>query len=90
MKSAESNSGVDRKLRRLKLEQDKGECSRCPPHDGENRGRRPKDDKYKLQRKGRARALSRRRRLTTHLSGPMGQASMFPEKMSFVGRSMRR
>lgn len=28
-------------------------CSRCPAHDGENRTRRPKSDKYKSQRKGR-------------------------------------
>lgn len=28
-------------------------CSRCPAHDGENRGRRVKPDKYKSQRKGR-------------------------------------
>jgi hypothetical protein len=29
-------------------------------------------------------------RLTTHWSGPMGQASMFPDTFPAIGRSMRR
>lgn len=31
-----------------------GKCSRCPPHDGENRSRRVKPTKYKSKRKGKA------------------------------------
>lgn len=30
-----------------------GKCDRCPPHDGENRGRRPRGDRHKTARKGR-------------------------------------
>ena len=29
-----------------------GKCSYCPPHGGENCGRRPKCDRYKSRRKG--------------------------------------
>lgn len=46
----ETNSTVDRRLRRLNLEKT-GKCSRCPPHDQENRGRRPREDKGKNNRR---------------------------------------
>ena len=29
-------------------------CGRCPIHDGENRKRRPRDDRHKNHRRGRA------------------------------------
>lgn len=41
------SGGVDRKQRRTLLEKHREACSRCPPHDGENRGRRPRDDRHK-------------------------------------------
>ena len=47
----ETNSTVDRRLRRLNLEKREGKCSRCPAHDGENRGRRPREDKGKNNRR---------------------------------------
>lgn len=31
-------------------------CPRCPPHDGENRGRRPRSDKHKTRHKVRQHA----------------------------------
>lgn len=52
--TAETNSSADRKQRRLALQKQKLQCGRCPPHDGENRGKRPKPDRYKSTRKGRA------------------------------------
>jgi hypothetical protein len=42
---------TDRKIRRLRIEKDEMKCSRCPPHDGENRGRRPRPDRYKEKRR---------------------------------------
>lgn len=47
--------GATPKSRRERLTEleKKGEigCGYCPPHDKENRGRRPKDDKHKNKRK---------------------------------------
>lgn len=42
----ERDSAAERKLRRVLCG-----CSRCPPHDGENRGRRPKSDRGKNKRR---------------------------------------
>tara|TARA_Y100000310_G_scaffold171589_1_gene171787 strand:- start:196 stop:348 length:153 start_codon:yes stop_codon:yes gene_type:complete len=42
----------DKKIRRRKLADEEGKCDRCPPHDKENRRRRPRPDKYKDARKG--------------------------------------
>jgi len=53
VKHATSNSYVDRKLRRLALEKQRGVCARCRPHKGENQGRRPHDDSYKSAARGR-------------------------------------
>ena len=44
---------TDRKERRRKIADDNWKCDRCKPHDGENRGRRPRSDKHKTDRKGR-------------------------------------
>jgi hypothetical protein len=49
------NPTVARKEQRQLLDKQKLQCSRCPPHDGENRSRRARDDKYKTARKGRGR-----------------------------------
>ncbi|MCC6757290.1 MAG: hypothetical protein IT474_04905 [Arenimonas sp.] len=54
VETADANSSVDRKARRLALHKQKAQCGHCPPHDGENRGRCPKADRYKSARKGRA------------------------------------
>lgn len=43
-----TNSAVDRKLRRYDLD-----CSFCPPNRGENARRKQKDDSYKSTRRGR-------------------------------------
>ena len=53
MKHATGSSTVDRRERRLALEKQRGVCARCPPHQGENQGRRPREDHYKSARKGR-------------------------------------
>ena len=53
MKKLIGNSSVDRKLRRAILEKNRKKCSRCPLHDGENRGRRVRSDRYKSDRKAR-------------------------------------
>ena len=53
MKRATDSSAVDRRERRLALEKKHGVCARCPPHRGENQGRRPRTDAYKSARKGR-------------------------------------
>jgi hypothetical protein len=42
----------ERKRLRMKLAKTEGKCSRCSPHAGENRGRRPRPDKHKDHRKG--------------------------------------
>jgi uncharacterized protein (DUF433 family) len=42
---------IDRKRRRLQMEKAEKKCSRCPPHDGENRGRRTRPDRYKSRRR---------------------------------------
>lgn len=54
MHMSNASSGVDKKLRRAQLENGRYACSRCPPHDGENRRRRPRSDRYKSVRKGRS------------------------------------
>ncbi len=51
--SLDIDSGTDRKRRRMQLESAGGHCARCPPHDGDNRKRRPRPDVYKSRRKGR-------------------------------------
>jgi hypothetical protein len=51
--SPNTNSTVDRRRRRLRVQKDEGSCTWCPPHDVENRGRRPRPDTYKSRRKGR-------------------------------------
>lgn len=43
---------TDKKIRRRKLADKEGKCDRCPPHDKENRGRRPRSDKHKDVRRG--------------------------------------
>jgi hypothetical protein len=51
--SEETNSNVDKKLRRRRIANETGGCDRCPPHNGENyrlKGRKPKSDKYKNKR----------------------------------------
>jgi len=48
----ELNSSVYKKVARHRLDQEEGKCDRCPPHDVENRSKRPRSDKYKSQRKG--------------------------------------
>lgn len=49
------NSTVNRRQHlRKKLGLDK-RCPICPPHGGENSARKPKTDRYKSERKGRAR-----------------------------------
>lgn len=52
MDTTHANSAVDKKLRRAQLEKGRYACSHCPPHDGDNRGRRPRADRYKSLRKG--------------------------------------
>lgn len=46
----ETNSTVIKRELRLELDKRKLRCSRCKAHDGDNRGRRPKDDRYKNHR----------------------------------------
>ena len=48
------NNSVDKKERRKRLEKDEKLCSRCPPHDVENRGRRTRSDKHKSRDKARS------------------------------------
>ncbi len=43
---AADNSSIYRKAKRMTLG-----CAFCPPHDGENRRRRPKPDKHKNKRR---------------------------------------
>jgi hypothetical protein len=42
---------TDKKKRRKKVADEEGKCDRCPPHDGENRRKRPRPDKYKDHRR---------------------------------------
>lgn len=53
MKKIETNSRADKIKLRKKRYDEFGLCDRCPPHDFENRRKRPKSDKYKTSRKGR-------------------------------------
>lgn len=50
MDNEETNSSVEKKARRIKIANETGKCSRCPPHDKENRRKRKKTDKYKNKR----------------------------------------
>ena len=50
-----SGGDMGNKQRRLEIVQRTKKCGLCPMHDRENRGRRPKPDKYKSKRKGRLR-----------------------------------
>jgi hypothetical protein len=47
-----SNSTVDRRIRRHKIESLTGRCSHCPPHSGENRSRQEHGDRGKNHRRG--------------------------------------
>ena len=40
-----------KKLRLKEVVNKTGKCGYCKPHDGENRGRRPKPDRYKNKRR---------------------------------------
>jgi hypothetical protein len=42
-----TNMSADRKERWKKITQETAKCPFCPPHDRENRGRRPKSDAHK-------------------------------------------
>lgn len=42
---------TDRKIRRRQLAKRENACARCTPHDGENRERRPRDDRHKDHRR---------------------------------------
>ncbi len=46
-----NSSSVDRKIRRRAIAKETGGCYYCPPHDVENRGRRPREDRGKNHRR---------------------------------------
>lgn len=46
----ETNKSVLKKLYKIKISHKTDKCDICPWHDGENRKRRPKDDRYKNKR----------------------------------------
>ena len=46
----ETNNRAARIARRHMIAEKTGKCSYCPPHDGENRRHRPRDDRYKNHR----------------------------------------
>jgi hypothetical protein len=48
-----TDSTLYRRLRRIEASRKEGKCPICPPHDGENKRKQPKADKYKSKRKGR-------------------------------------
>lgn len=50
MKDLDSNSSIYKKKRKLHVLQEMRKCPRCPYHDGENRRKRPRPDKYKNKR----------------------------------------
>lgn len=45
-----TNSAADKKIHWRRIAKKTGKCDRCPPHDKENRGRRPRSDKHKNHR----------------------------------------
>ena len=46
----DTNSSVDRKQHKRIVGHETGKCTLCPWHDGENRRKRPRADKYKNKR----------------------------------------
>lgn len=48
-----SGGRFDNRENRRAIAKQTKKCDRCPAHSGENAGRRPRDDRYKTQRRAR-------------------------------------